>query len=84
MCGCSAHQNQNSAGAGNRDGALTFEIKEMTCGHCAGTVKQAIESRLPGVEVEADPQTRIVAVTGATDIAALRLIVAEAGYTAVL
>jgi copper chaperone len=53
----------------------------MTCGHCAGTIKKAVEAALPGTEVDGDPASKLVWVRGAADLSAVTAIVAEAGYT---
>jgi copper chaperone len=53
----------------------------MTCGHCADTIKKAIETTVPGTTVNADPASKVVSVTGVADFAALRAIVTKAGYT---
>ncbi|MBA1158776.1 heavy-metal-associated domain-containing protein [Microvirga mediterraneensis] len=84
MCGCSSHSTDTTNAKGVITGAFTFQVDDMTCGHCAGTIKKAIETRLPGTEVVADPQAKTVAVKGASDFTVLKAIVAEAGYTAAL
>ncbi|WP_230983079.1 heavy-metal-associated domain-containing protein [Inquilinus limosus] len=43
---------------------LSFRVEDMTCGHCAGTIKGAIEGSIPGARVEADPVRKLVSVTG--------------------
>jgi copper chaperone len=82
MCGCSTHQT-SSAGQTTlpKDSNLTLRVEDMTCGHCAGTIRKAIETGLPGTSVEADPATRLVSVRGMADLAAVKAIVADAGYT---
>ncbi len=60
---------------------LSFRVEDMTCGHCAGTIKGAIEGSIPGAKVEADPVRKLVIVTGATDQAQVAGLIAEAGYT---
>ena len=66
---------------GQSAGALTFVVEDMACGHCAGTIKSAIESAMPGAQVVADPATKIVSVSGTSDAAALYGLVSAAGYT---
>ncbi len=45
MCGCSSGRQQTSQVDANLDpNALTFRVEDMTCGHCAGTIKKAIET----------------------------------------
>ena len=60
---------------------MRFHVEDMTCGHCAGTIKTAIESKLPGTSVDADPASKLVSVRGGADFAALSAIVTAAGYT---
>ncbi len=82
MCGCSTHQAGNAGGTAlPNDGILTLRVEDMTCGHCAGTIKKAVESTLPGTQVAADPASKLVSIRGTADLAAVKAIVAEAGYT---
>ncbi|ANY83229.1 hypothetical protein BB934_29325 (plasmid) [Microvirga ossetica] len=60
---------------------LSLKVEDMTCGHCAGTIRKAIETGLPGTSVEADPASKLVSVLGSTDLVSIKAIVAEAGYT---
>ncbi|MEN5082859.1 heavy-metal-associated domain-containing protein [Bosea sp. TWI1241] len=62
--------------------AMELTVADMSCGHCAQTVKAALERGLPGTAVEADAQSKRVSVAGSTDRAAAIRLVAEAGYTA--
>lgn len=54
-------------------------VNDMTCGHCVGTVRKALEEALPGAEISVDLATHRVEFTGdrATGEEAIR----EAGYT---
>jgi copper chaperone len=82
MCGCSTHQSENAGKAALPDaGALTLRVEDMTCGHCAGTIKKAIESVLPGTQVDSDPGTKLVSIRGTTDLSAVKAIITDAGYT---
>lgn len=56
-----------------------FTVNDMTCGHCVGRVRKALEEALPGAEVSVDLATHRVEFTGnrATGEDAIR----EAGYT---
>jgi copper chaperone len=63
------------------DGSLTLRVEDMTCGHCAGTIKNAVESTLPGTQVDADPASKLVSIRGTADLAAVQAIVTDAGYT---
>jgi copper chaperone len=61
--------------------ALILRVEDMSCGHCAGTIKKAIEAGLPGTLVEADPASKLVSVWGSVDLASIRALVTGAGYT---
>ncbi|QDZ09563.1 heavy-metal-associated domain-containing protein [Devosia ginsengisoli] len=54
-------------------------VNDMTCGHCVGTVRKALQDALPGADISVDLTTHKVEFTGdrATGEAAIR----EAGYT---
>jgi copper chaperone len=82
MCGCSTHQSgtEGQTVVPNTSG-LTLRVEDMTCGHCAGTIKKAVESALPGTQVDADPASKLVSIRGTVDLSAVKAIVAEAGYT---
>jgi copper chaperone len=61
-------------------GALvSFAVADMTCSHCVGTVRAAVERALPGTPVEVNLAAHRVTVAGdaATAAAAIR----AAGYT---
>ncbi|SCY64478.1 heavy-metal-associated domain-containing protein [Microvirga guangxiensis] len=82
MCGCSTHQTENAGQTTMpKDGSLTLRVEDMTCGHCAGTIKKAVEAALPGTQVDAEPASRLVSIRGTADLAAVKAIVTEAGYT---
>ncbi|WP_244607115.1 heavy-metal-associated domain-containing protein [Bosea sp. CS1GBMeth4] len=81
MCSCQQPANAASAAAPSPDEAISVRVEDMSCGHCAGTIKQAIESRLPGAAVVADPVSKLVSVRGSTDLAAIKAAVTAAGYT---
>lgn len=80
MCGCSSHSSQPGA-AKVRSNALVLRVEDMACGHCAGTIKKAIEAGLPGTQVEADPSSKLVSVRGSVDLASIKALVTRAGYT---
>lgn len=77
MCDCGKHD-----GATTDMGVLqgvTFEVKDMTCGHCAGTIRKSLETALPGAEVAIDVAARRVTVAGDAAVAAGAI--TAAGYT---
>ncbi len=81
MCACQQHSDAAAKAPTAAEGAISFRVEDMTCGHCAGTIKKAIEDQLPGTAVTADPVSKLVSVVGAADFSAVRSIVAGAGYT---
>ncbi|MCV9936931.1 heavy-metal-associated domain-containing protein [Boseaceae bacterium BT-24-1] len=81
MCSCQQHSTTAPVVTAAPNGALSFRVEDMTCGHCAGTIKQAIEGRIPGTAVTADPAAKLVSVQGSADIAAIRSAITAAGYT---
>ncbi|AOO82251.1 heavy-metal-associated domain-containing protein [Bosea vaviloviae] len=77
---CQAHQNHDHEAASTAVSGVSVRVEDMTCGHCAGTIKSAIESSIPGAKVNANPEARLVSVEGA-DLAKVREIISLAGYT---
>lgn len=77
---CEKHRQQQSASAALAGASVSVRVDDMTCGHCAGTIKDAIESTIPGAKVSANPESRLVSVHGA-DLAKVREIISLAGYT---
>jgi copper chaperone len=57
----------------------TFIVNDMTCNHCVGTVRSALEEALPGAEVEINLETHSVSFTG--DRAKGEEAIRGAGYT---
>ncbi len=57
----------------------TLIVNDMTCSHCVGTVRNALEEALPGSQIEIDLTAHRVSFTGEASKgeAAIR----EAGYT---
>lgn len=82
MCGCSTHETKETGQMNlTKNGDLTLRVEDMTCSHCAGTIKKAVETTLPGTQVDADPASKLVTIRGTTDLSAVKSIVTEAGYT---
>ncbi|MNY56758.1 Heavy-metal-associated domain protein [compost metagenome] len=57
----------------------TLTVNDMTCGHCVGTVRGALEAALPGTQVEIDLSAHKVSFTG--DRTKGEDAIREAGYT---
>lgn len=63
---------------------ISFEVKEMTCGHCVGTIAKALKAADKDAKVEIDLATHRVQVQpGAADVEELAQAIKEAGYTPV-
>jgi copper chaperone len=59
---------------------LSFEIPEMSCGHCVRAITEAVHAADPAARVEADlPSHRVQVETTATREAVVAQLV-EAGY----
>jgi copper chaperone len=63
---------------------VTFEVNDMTCGHCVSTIMKALKATDHEAKIEIDLPTHRVRVepvtAGAADLAAA---IKDAGYTAV-
>ena len=64
---------------------IAFEVNDMTCGHCVGTITKAVQAVDQGAKVQADLATHRVQIEPTdSDAAALSDAIKEAGYTPVL
>lgn len=64
---------------------ISFEVKDMTCGHCVSTISKALVSVDKQVKFTIDrTQKRVMIETTDADPEALRDAIADAGYTPVL
>lgn len=75
MCSCHEH---TPLAAGEKVEGATFKVTDMTCGHCAGTIRKAFDQMMPGVEVGIDLDKREVTVAG--DAVAAAETIRAAGY----
>lgn len=78
---CTAHERHSETAAPTVKADVSFLVDDMTCGHCAGVIKGAIEKTIPGAAVHADPVSRIVSVGGVSDAARVADIITAAGYS---
>lgn len=58
----------------------TFLVRDMTCGHCEQTVKQALIKALPGIPVAIDLANHRVTLDGG-DPAKAEEAIRDAGYS---
>jgi copper chaperone len=62
----------------------TFEVKDMTCGHCVSTITTAVKARDPGAQVRFELATHRVEIESSdTDATKWSDVIREAGYTPV-
>ena len=59
-----------------------FDIPDMTCGHCAGTVTKAIKSVDPSAIANVDLDKRRATIETTADPVAIGAALDEAGYPA--
>ncbi len=63
---------------------FTFQVNDMTCGHCASTITRSIKATDPGAKITIDLGQHLVSVEAtAADGDELREAIAEAGYSPV-
>ena len=78
---CTVHQHHSETTTPTVNADLSFVVDDMTCGHYVGVIKDAIEKRIPGASVHADPVSRVVSVGGTPDAARIAEVISAAGYT---
>lgn len=61
--------------------SVSFRVEDMTCGHCVGTITNAVEKSIAGTTVQADLATHTVTVSGSSDAQPIADIITDAGYT---
>jgi copper chaperone len=59
---------------------MQFNIPQMSCGHCAHAVKEAVHDVDPAAKVDVDLATKRVEVDTQADRAKIVAALAEAGY----
>ncbi|CAI2933804.1 heavy-metal-associated domain-containing protein [Aminobacter niigataensis] len=75
---CSNHQHHDDVAADASVKGVTFQVDDMTCGHCAGMIKKALEHTLPGAAFSIDLASKQVTVAG--DAAIAEKAIQTAGY----
>lgn len=59
---------------------MRFLVKGMTCGHCAGAVRRAVEGAAPGSDVALDLKSGSVEVKGDAIAESIAAAIRAAGY----
>lgn len=63
---------------------IAFEVSDMSCGHCVGSITQAVKHTDPAAQVRVDLATHRVEIdSSATRAEAFGDAIREAGYTPV-
>jgi copper chaperone CopZ len=60
---------------------MNFIVKDMTCGHCAGTITKAVQAADPQAMVAIDLASHRVQVDSRLDTATVAAAIRQAGYT---
>jgi copper chaperone len=67
---------------------ITFEVNDMSCGHCVSSITKAVQALDPGAQVQVDLGAHRVHIQSldlaAQRVEALRAVIEEAGFTPVL
>jgi len=62
---------------------IEFEVNNMSCGHCVGSVTKAVKQIDPGAQVQVDLPSKKVSVQSNEDRATIAKALTEAGYPTV-
>lgn len=62
---------------------IEFQVDDMTCGHCAGVITQAVKSVDAGAHIDIDVRGKRVRVHATAPVQAIAGAIREAGYTPV-
>lgn len=76
MCTCNHHSTTDATAAPAH--GTVFKVADMTCSHCAGTIRTALNTALPGAAVAIDVDLQQVTVDG--DPVAAEAAIRDAGY----
>lgn len=57
-----------------------YHVPEMSCGHCARTIEQAVKTLDPQAQVSVDLASKRVSVTTTADAALVAQAMRQAGY----
>ena len=63
---------------------VKFEVKDMNCGHCAGSITKAIKEVDPQAEVNIDLASKTVNVNANASAETIKKAMEEAGFTPTL
>ena len=81
MCGCGCSKSSVAASGTAFAGAEMVRVEDMSRGHCAATITEAVHAKWPSADVRADLAGKTVSVLGIAAGSDVRGIIREAGYT---
>ena len=67
----------------SNDATLAFTVSDMTCGHCAKTITNAVLDAYPAAKVDIDLTAKRVSIDNAGDRAAVASVIESEGYSPV-
>lgn len=62
---------------------ISFQVSDMTCGHCVKAITSAIQAIAPTAAVVCDVDTKSVTVNSSIEPSKIEQVIREAGYTPV-
>lgn len=62
---------------------ITFQVDDMSCGHCVAAITRAVKEADAGATVQVDLATHRVSVESSVDQKTIGDVIREAGYTPV-
>ena len=63
---------------------ISFQVADMTCGHCVKTITTAVLALVPAAAVTCDLDSKKVLVDGVADSAMVEQAIRDAGYSPIL
>lgn len=63
---------------------ISFQVPDMTCGHCVKAITSAVQAIAPTAVVACDVDTKSVSVNTSMDPSKIEQVIREAGYSPVL
>ncbi|MFC6445656.1 heavy-metal-associated domain-containing protein [Shinella zoogloeoides] len=65
----------------SNDATLAFTVSDMTCGHCAKTITNAVLASYPSAKIDIDLASKRVSIANAGDRAAVASVIEAEGYS---
>ena len=79
MCECKTANIEPDQSAFEADHVLVVE--DMSCGHCASAIEDAVKHAFPNADVRASAATKTLELRGHIDVEAVKSVIRAAGYT---